>query len=420
MFKKIKKSSEFTRNVFTLMFGTTIAQAIPIAVSPILTRIYTPEDFGVFAIFASVSAIISVFATGRYENAIILPEKDEDAANIVVLVIIFSFLVSTVVFLLFLLFDAQFSALLGISEGSNVLIFVPISILLTGTYLSLNYWYIRGGRYKTLAFNRVNQTVSTSATNIGFGVSGFANIGLVLGTVVGQCVATLRLAIYILKGDGSFGNIKKKRMCFLAKKYRNFPKFDIMSSLFNVASQHITPILFNMLFSTVLAGYYFFVIKILNLPLMIVSGAVGDVFKEKASKDYYELGSAKAIYLLTLKRLFLIGLIPSVVLYFFIVDLFEIIFGQNWSISGEFAQILIPMIFLRFVVSPLTYVFYIANKQNINLLGQLFLFLFTLVSFYVGYITNDSFVTVYFISFFYSIFYLLNLYISYHLCERKG
>jgi len=161
------------------------------------------------------------------------------------------------------------------------------------------------------------------------------------------------------------------------------------------------------------------VIKILSLPIMIVSGAISDVFKEKASKDYNELGSAKGVYLLTLKRLFLIGIIPAIIMYFFVVDLFVLIFGHNWLISGQFAQILIPMIFLRFVVSPLTYIFFIANKQNINLIGQFFLFTFTLLSFFYGYEKNDPFVTVTLISVFYSMFYIINLYISYRLCDVK-
>ncbi len=61
----IKPKSEFSRNVLTLMTVTTIAQAIPIAISPILTRIYTPEDFGVFALFLAILGVFSVVASAR-------------------------------------------------------------------------------------------------------------------------------------------------------------------------------------------------------------------------------------------------------------------------------------------------------------------------------------------------------------------
>jgi O-antigen/teichoic acid export membrane protein len=92
MLNRLKPKSEFARNVLTLMTGTTIAQAIPIAISPILTRIYTPEDFGMFALFIAIATIFGSIANGRYELAIMLPQKDEDAINIVVLRIIIFFL----------------------------------------------------------------------------------------------------------------------------------------------------------------------------------------------------------------------------------------------------------------------------------------------------------------------------------------
>jgi O-antigen/teichoic acid export membrane protein len=88
LIKKLKPKSEFSRNVLTLMTGTTIAQAIPIAISPILTRIYTPEDFGVFALYMAIAAIISVVSTGRYEMAIMLPKRNEDVNAIVKLILI--------------------------------------------------------------------------------------------------------------------------------------------------------------------------------------------------------------------------------------------------------------------------------------------------------------------------------------------
>ena len=100
MLNRLKPKSEFARNVLTLMTGTTIAQAIPIAISPILTRIYTPEDFGIFALYMSMASILSVVATGRYELAIMLPKKDEDAINIVALSLIISFLVSFIALLI--------------------------------------------------------------------------------------------------------------------------------------------------------------------------------------------------------------------------------------------------------------------------------------------------------------------------------
>jgi len=110
------------------MAGTSIAQAIPLAISPILTRIYTPKDFGVFALYISIASIISVVATGRYELAIMLPKKDDDAINLVVLSILIACCISIVTFLGISIFNAEITLLLGNPAVSNWLYFIPLSV----------------------------------------------------------------------------------------------------------------------------------------------------------------------------------------------------------------------------------------------------------------------------------------------------
>jgi len=128
MLKRFKPKSEFNRNILTLMTGTTIAQAIPIAISPILTRIYTPEDFGIFAIFLAITLIIGSIANGRYELAIMIPKKDEDAINIFALGFIITTSISLLLLVLVLIFQTYFIFLLKNEEIGVWLYFVPISV----------------------------------------------------------------------------------------------------------------------------------------------------------------------------------------------------------------------------------------------------------------------------------------------------
>ena len=143
MIQRLKPKSEFSRNVLTLMTGTTIAQAIPIAISPILTRIYSPEDFGMLALFLALFSILSTIATGRYELAIMSPESDDEAKDIVflsILVAIFVFFISTI---LIWFFDVEIAILLGNSEIKNWLYFIPFTVLSFGVYQSIDYWLNR-------------------------------------------------------------------------------------------------------------------------------------------------------------------------------------------------------------------------------------------------------------------------------------
>jgi O-antigen/teichoic acid export membrane protein len=209
MINKLKPKSDFSRNVLTLMTGTTIAQAIPIAISPILTRIYSPEDFGIFALYMSIVSIIATMATGRYELAIMLPKKDEDTLNIMALSIIIVFFVSFLTFLIVFFFNAQITDFLGNTAISYWLYLVPISVLLTGVYQSLNYWFNRKKVYKTLAKNRIIQSSTTSITNLSLGFAGVGSSGLILSSVFGQGVVTALLSKFFFKNNSFFQKVNK-------------------------------------------------------------------------------------------------------------------------------------------------------------------------------------------------------------------
>jgi len=392
------------------MTGTTLAQAIPIAISPILTRIYTPEDFGIFALYLSIASIIAVASTGRYELAIMLPKKDTDAINIVALSLIISFFISFVSLLIVFFFNSQITNLLGNPKISNWLYFIPITVLLTGIYQSFNYWTNRKKQYKRLAISRVAQSTATATTNISMGFSEFGSSGLIIGGIIGRALATTVLGRLIVREDREFfGKIKKIKIFALAKRYIKFPKYDILASILNVSAHQISHILFNSIFNSIIAGYFYLTQRILGLPIAFIASAISDVFREQASKDYKKLGNAKSIYISTFKKLFIISFFPSVFLFFYAVELFAFIFGEEWKTAGEYAVIMTPMLFIRFVSSPLSFMLYIGEKLKLNLLGNALFLFFTVMSFILADTAID---TIYYMSISYSFIYIMYLYFS--------
>ncbi|MCK9472257.1 oligosaccharide flippase family protein [Sulfurimonas sp.] len=408
--KRLKPKSEFSKNVLTLMTGTTIAQAIPIAISPILTRIYTPEDFGVFALYVAIASILSVIATGRYEMAIMLPKKDEDAVNIVALSIIISFFVSFISLVIVFIFNAKITNILGNPEISNWLYFIPITVLLTGVYQSFNYWSNRKKQYKRLAISRVVQSGSTATTNLGMGFGQMGSSGLILGQVLGLSIAVTILGRMIWEEDKNrLYSIKLLKIFAITRRYIKFPKFDILASFLNVSSHQITHILFNTLFNSTIAGYYYFTQKILGLPITFIASAISDVFRQIATIEYQQLGNAKKIYKSTFKKLFILSLFPSFILYFYSVELFVFVFGEQWSASGEYAKILVPMLFLRFISSPLSFMLYVGQKQHWNMYAQILFLTAIGASFTIG---DSAHEVIYLISIQFSCIYIFYLYMS--------
>lgn len=162
-------SNEFNKNVLKLMTGATIAQAIPVAISPILTRLYTPEDFGVLTIFIALTAIFGSIVNARYELAIVLPEKEEDSINLVALSILIAIFISSLLLVAILLFKNSIILLLGNDQIGLWLYFVPLTVLFIGIFNSLNYLNTRLKMFGVIAKVKVVKSVSLAIVQLGLG-----------------------------------------------------------------------------------------------------------------------------------------------------------------------------------------------------------------------------------------------------------
>lgn len=410
LISKLIPKTDFNRNILTLITGTAIAQAIPIALSPILTRIYSPEDFGVFALYMSISSIISVIATGRYELAIMLPVKEEDAINILGLSIIIAFFISAVTFILIFIFNSQLVDLLGNPAISGWLYLIPISILISASYQSLNYWFNRKKEFKRLATNKVLQSGATGFTNLGMGFTNFGESGLILGGLAGQGLVTTMLGFICWKQDFELLNkINLKKIKVLAFRYISFLKYDVSATLCNTGAQQLPLTLFSVFFNSATAGYYYFTQRILQLPINFIARAILDVFKVQAAHDYHILKNAKKIYVSTFFKLLLISLPSAIIFYYVVIDVFVFVFGNEWAVAGEYSRILLPMLVLRFISSPLSFMIYIGEKHKINLYSQILLLVAVITSFYLA---DEAEKVIAYISISFFLFYLLQLVIS--------
>ena len=371
MINKLKTKSEFSRNVLTLMTGTTIAQAIPIAISPILTRIYTPEDFGVFALYIAISSIIAVIATGRYELAIMLPKKDEDAINIVVLSIIISFFVSFISLIIVFIFNTQITNLLGNQEISNWLYFIPMTVLLTGIFQSFNYWSNRKKQYKRLAVSKVIQSSTTVSTNLTMGFNGFSSSGLILGGVLGQGIATGILTRMIWKEDSHrLNQMKRLKIFSMIRKYKKLPIYNLPNAIIDGFRLSGISILIAKFFTTATLGQFSLAWKMVQTPMSLIGSSLSQVFFQKISSC-----NKKDLYRIVMKFILQASIVSAPIflfIFFFAVDVFMFVFGDNWKLAGEAASVMTPWLFLNFITSPLSTLFITLNKQDIMLIFAIF------------------------------------------------
>ena len=197
------------------------------------------------------------------------------------------------------------------------------------------------------------------------------------------------------------------------KRYKAFPFFSIPSDMINVITNQIPVFLINKFFGGFILGNYSLVDKILSVPITMIGRSVLDVFKQRASYDYNLNGNCKKIFIKTFKTLLLLSIIPTLLLFFLAPPLFHIIFGEKWLIAGDFARIMSVLFFFRFIVSPLSYLLYIAEKQIYDMIWQICLFVTTLLSFGIGVHYNNIKIALLCFSISYSIMYIFYLALSY-------
>jgi len=373
MLNKLKPKSEFSRNVLTLMTGTTIAQAIPIAISPILTRIYTPEDFGVLALFVAISSIFGSIANGRYELAIMLPKKDEDAINIFALGFIITLVISLTLLISVILFHDYFVNILNNKDIGVWLYFIPIAVFFTGLFNILNYFNNRKKYYKDIANATIIKSIITAVIQLSVGFFKGGVSGLISGQLISQMFANMRLFKNITKDRGLIEKISKVKIMALAKRYKDFPKFSMWASLINSLSHHLTNILISTFYDITTLGFYSLTQRLLAMPSGLIGGSISQVFFQQATKEKQETSTAIHTFNSTIKKLLIIGIPSFGILFFIVEDLFAFVFGEEWRMAGIYAKILIPFFLINFISSPLAIIMTVFEKQKIAFVVNLIL-----------------------------------------------
>lgn len=380
------KSSSFASNVFTLVTGTTIAQLISILASPLITRLYGPDAFGLLALFISITSIIGVISCLRYELAIILPESDEEAVNVFGLSIIIVVLISIASIPVLILIQEPLLQLLNAPQLGQYFWLIPLTILFSGSFLALNYWNTRTKHFFRLSIARVVSACSTTGTQLGFGFAGLASSGvLIWANVLGTIVSALTLGVQILKDHFSFfkQNISKEGIFHSFRRYKDFPKYDIWSALLNSISWQVPIFLLASFFSTTVVGYYSLGMMVIQFPMSFIGGAIAQVFYQRASLAKNE-GNLRPLVENVFKILVKIILFPMVLLLLIGKDFFTLIFGTQWADAGFYVQILSIWAIIWFISSPMSMLVPIFEKQRWSLLYNFTNFITRVISIIIG------------------------------------
>jgi O-antigen/teichoic acid export membrane protein len=351
------------------MTGTAIAQAISFGVSPFLTRLYRPDEFGVFALFIGISSTVSVISAGRYEFAIVLPEKDEDAINILILSVVL--VISVSVACLFILLLIRYFLVDSYVSGKfkDWLYYIPCYVVVAGAYQCFNLWNNRINNFGYISLSKIALGFCTALISVILGYYTIGVNGLIQGALLGQASATAILCWYTLREKKfNFKSIDVEGMKVVARRYSNFPKINVFHALIDNLNSSGIIFVIVYYFGAAIVGYYSFMMRIIQAPMGLVSSSVMQVFYQKASETYAGGGDLTGLIKRLMKRLAVLALFPALILLTAGPLLFRVVFGSKWEIAGIYAQIMTPYMYLYFMAVPLTIIPFILNKQMQSLL----------------------------------------------------
>jgi lipopolysaccharide exporter len=382
---KIIKENTYLRQIITLMSGALFAQAIMLLSIPILTRIYTPSEFGIYSLFVSVITIVGNISSLKYEQAIMLPKNDKDANALLFLSFIFTIITSIISFLIVIIF---YPIILNYFNNNITLVYLlPIGILFIGILQILNAYNSRNQFYKTMSKARVFNALNISFIQVSTRYFGNFN-GLVLGKLIADFINILYIINYHIKRNTiQLRNISKRRTRLNINKYHHFPKFQTPTVFLNSISQNIPILLLGYLYSAEAAGFYALTIRVLQAPINLIGASTREVFYQKASKMHANKENFFNLYYKTTINLFKLFLIPLLLISIFGEEIYSTIFGEKWASSGIYSQILIYWFLFLFINSPSIMSFSILNLQKnqmyIEIISAIFRFSSIILGFYI-------------------------------------
>jgi O-antigen/teichoic acid export membrane protein len=418
MLKSLFKFGGFAYNVVTLTIGTVISQVLLVIGSPFLTRIYSPEAFGVFGTFFATIMILAPLACFRYELAIILPLQNKKSLNIMALCLIILGIVSVTLLAVVLLFNFKIIRFAFLNIIPVWLILVPVGVFLMGINNILYYWSIRIKAFKMMSISRIVASFVTILMQVILGCLYNNSIfSMIFGYLTGLIISIAILGAHaFVRNRREVKYITYKFIWGIAKRYKNFPKFMALGHFFNALSAQMPIYLLNMFFGKTTSGFYVLTSRVVDAPASIIGNAVSDVFRQQASFEYAINKQCRQTYLKILGFLVVISIIPFTCLFLFSPYLFGIVFGKNWIVAGEYAQIMVIMFFLSFVTSPLSSLCMVAEKQKLEFIWQVCRIILSFVSFVMGYyLFNNAKIAIALFTGSFSLLYIVNALITFYL-----
>lgn len=386
------RNNGFLRNVFVLAGGTIISQIMVLATLPILTRLYSPTEYGTYSMYLSIIGILLMIISFSYENAITLPEDDQTASSVLSLSLRICIGVSIASGIGIHILEDPLSSWLHESYLAHYYMLFIISLFGAGFYQILNFWSIRKKYFKQLARTKYTQSLSQISSQIGLSLFQLGPLGLILGDIVGRFGGLLpqwrlwRRDVKRQEIASDWADLKET-----AYRYRRFPILSMTAGLLNSLGLYVPTILLASFYGPQVAGWFALCQRILGSPMTLIMTSVRSVYLAESAD--HMINNPSRLYPLfrkTVRNVFLLGALAILLIIAVGPYLFSFLFGEEWARSGSFIRLLSVMYLSQFVANSVGSTIDVMERQDLHLFREVIRTLLILGSLYLAWRTHQS------------------------------
>jgi O-antigen/teichoic acid export membrane protein len=359
----------FWRAASVVAGGTAVVQLISLLAAPLVTRLYTPAEFGGFALYLSILSLLLGVCALRYELAIPLAQDDAEAAQLLVLALLIVLAVSLLAAAATAFLAEPLAVWGALPALAPSLWLLPLALLGAGVHQVLSHWSIRRRAFAPLAHSRITQGLARTATQLTAGGLGAGTGGLVLGDLLGRAGSAIALAMLGRRDPPPLRPAPRLTdLARVAGRFRRFAALSSGSALLNMATTHLPALLLSLSFAAEIVGWFALAQQVFFLPVGLIAQAVTQVFAGEAPAAARQgRAELRRRFLEIARGLALIAAAPALVLALVAPPLFELVFGAAWAEAGGFARLMAPLLFFTLVVSPLGTVLNVLGRADLLL-----------------------------------------------------
>lgn len=371
---------DFTKNILMLSTGSAIAAFVSFVFSPVITRFFSPENFGLFSLFTTVVLVISQIVTLRYERAIMLPPEENDSSSLYDLCIKLSLSACFIFVIIFLLIDTKFIfTYFGIVKLCPYRFVIIAVIFLTSFSASAIALLNKRKKYSVLSKSKILLSLTSTAGKLLFGFKGLVSMGLILGFLAGVVINSAYLFFNIVKLKNNKNSVKSIKA--MAARYIEFPKFILFSDITNILSHNIHIILLLKFYNAETVGIVAFASTLIKVPLSLLSSSFSQVYYQKIS-EIFETKKLKLIHKKSIQFLFSMALVVIIILFLIPNHAVSYIFGDKWNELGAYLPYLGIWFAFGLASSPISTIFFKLEKLKFIAFYNLFNLLVTVLVIY--------------------------------------